>query len=176
MLSIPRIARRRPWQVEARPAHRKLMRRQLSQHYRAGISPFAHHRRILCRHIVLQQARVSGGTDAGGVVDILVRDRDAVEPAALRAGHEPRLGGFCIGQGPLLGHEKKTMQRPVQLGDTRQAVLRQFNRRDFLRRQRRRGGCNGVKRLHLTHPPNSAAGTDAPAPPPARAPHCDCAP
>ena len=49
MLGVPGIARRRPRQVERRPAHGELVRRQLAHQHRARLGPLAHRGRVLRR-------------------------------------------------------------------------------------------------------------------------------
>ena len=89
-------------------------------------------RRILAGDVVLQQLGVRGGTDAGGVVDVLVADRDAVEFAPQRAGHHARFGGLGVGQRAFLGQQQEGVQRIVEHLDAGEAGLGELNRRKLL--------------------------------------------
>ena len=129
---VPRVARRRPGQVEGRAAHGELVRRQLAQHDRSGLGPKLHDAGILAGDVVLQQLGVRGGTDAGGVVDVLVADRDAVEFAPQRAGHHARFGGLGVGQRAFLGQQQEGVQRVVERLDAGEAGLGELNRRKLL--------------------------------------------
>ena len=148
VLRVPGIARRRPGQVERRAAHGELMRRQLAHHHRAGLGPFAHHGGVAFRHVVLEQPGMPGRADAGGVVDVLVADRDAVERAARQPRHDARLGRACVGHGAFLRRQDEGVQRVVQLLDAVEAGLGQFDRRKLLRRDLPRRFGDGQERVH----------------------------
>ena len=147
MVAVPRISRRRPGKVEARAAERELVGCQLAEQDRAGVGEHAHGRRIGVGDPLLQQLGMRGRGDAGGGVDVLVADRDAVERAAALALHHPRLGGSCIGQGALRREQDEAVQRAVEGRDPVQAMLRQFERRELPRRDPSRRFGDG-EQLH----------------------------
>ena len=128
VVPVPGVARRRPRQVEGRPTEGKFMRRQLAQHDGTRVRPLLHRMRIARGHIVLQQLRMRRRADPGGIVDVLVRDRDAVELAAQRSRHLPRLRGFGIRQRAVFRHEEKRIQVRIEAADTVEMRLREFDR------------------------------------------------
>ena len=89
---VPRVARRRPGQIERRAAEREFMGGELADHDRAGIGQTPDRCRILLRHMVDQDLRMAGRRHALGLVDVLEADRDAVQRAAVIAGHDLGLG------------------------------------------------------------------------------------
>ena len=127
-VDVPRVARRRPRQVEARAAKGELVRRQLAQHHRPSLGELADRGGVRVRHPALQQLGVRRRRDAGRAVDVLVRDRDAVQGAAPLAPHDPGLGRPRVGERPFRRHQDEAVQRCVLGGDAVQAVLRQLDR------------------------------------------------
>ena len=71
MIGIPRIARGRKRQVEARPAQREFMRGELAQKRAAGRPEPRRDDRILGGNVVFAQLRMTGGANARRVENIL---------------------------------------------------------------------------------------------------------
>ena len=78
MVRVPRIARRRERQVEARPADGELMRGGLAQHDRPRLAQPSDHGGVLLGDVVEQDLGVAGGRQPGHVDDVLHPDRHAV--------------------------------------------------------------------------------------------------
>ena len=106
MIWVPRVARRRPGQIEGGSAKGEFMGGELAQHHRAGLGQHAHGGGVLGRHPAFQQLGMRGRGDAARGVDVLMGDGDAVEPAARGAGHQARLGSLGVVhpgfKGPLI--------------------------------------------------------------------------
>ena len=93
MVGVPRVARRRPRQVEARPADGEFVRRQLAEHDRAGAAQLRARRPRRRGDVVHQDLRMAGRRQAGDVDDVLDADRHAVQRPAQAAG-DLGLGGL----------------------------------------------------------------------------------
>ena len=90
---VPGIARRRPGQVEGRAAVGELVRGELAHQHGAGGAQPGHGGRVLSRDAVDAGARMAGGQDAGGVVDVLDGERNAVQRPAPVAARDLGFGG-----------------------------------------------------------------------------------
>src|SRR5471032_452283 len=128
MIGVPRVARRRPRQVERGTAKGELVRRQLAQHDCSGIGPLLDGMGVAHRDVVLQQLRMGRRPDAGGIVDVLVCDWDAVEGATPLPGHLPCFCRTGIGQRALLAHEQERMELRIEAADALEMHLRKLNR------------------------------------------------
>ena len=106
--------------------------------------------RVARRHVVLQELGMRRRADAGGVVDVLVGDRDAVERAAQRARHLPRLGGLGVGQRALLRHHQERIELRIEAADAVEMRLGELDRRQLLRR-------NELRRFGDGQDPTSAS-------------------
>src|SRR6185437_10161451 len=93
MVWVPRVARRRPGQVEGGTAEGELVGGELAEHHRARLGELADRGCVPLRDERFEVLGVRGRRDAGGAVNVLVSDRDAVERTFGRAGHHPLLGG-----------------------------------------------------------------------------------
>ena len=89
--------------------------------------------RIARRHVVFEQLRMRRRADAGGAVDVLVRDRDAVERPTQRARHLPRLRRLGIGQRTLLRHHQEGVELRIEALDAIEMRLRKLDGRELLR-------------------------------------------
>ena len=91
VLEVPRIARGRPRQIERRSAVRELVRQQLAEEDGARVAQSARRRRVFVGNVVDRDLRAAAREYAFGVVDVLERERDAVQrlreqrPAAISA-------------------------------------------------------------------------------------------
>jgi hypothetical protein len=90
--------------------------------------------------------------DSGGIVDVLVGDRDAIEPAAQRARHLPRFGRLGIRQRAFFGHQEKRIELRIEAVDPAKLRLGQLDRRQLLGGDAACGFGNGQNR----HQPCSA--------------------
>ncbi len=131
MRGAPWVARRRPRQVERRPAMRELMRRQLAGQDGAGRVELFDRRRIFRRHGVDAHLGVPGGADAGGGIDVLEAERHPVQRAAVIAGGDlafglPRLRHRLVGGDRQIGIELR-----IDAFGARQRGLRQLDRRQL---------------------------------------------
>jgi hypothetical protein len=117
MVRVPRVAGRRPRQVEARATDRKFMRRQFAQHDRAGTAQLCHAHRIGRGDMVDQDLRVAGRWQPGDIDDVLDADRHAVQLAARPARHDLGLGSPGSSHRRLGIEPDKGMQRRIEPGD-----------------------------------------------------------
>src|SRR4051812_39797750 len=79
MLQIPWVAGGGPRQVEGRAAVRKFVRLQLAKQDRTRVQELARRCRVFLRHLVDADLRAAGSEYAFGVVNILERERNAVQ-------------------------------------------------------------------------------------------------
>ena len=141
---VPRIARRRPGQIERRPAIGELMRRGLAHQHRAGLGQLHRAGRIGVGDVVAQDLRMARGRNALGIDDVLQTDRNAAQRTGRLACHDRRLGRTRIGKRAFLGEQDEGVQLAVQFADAFETGARQLDRRQLLRRdQLRRLGDGG---------------------------------
>ena len=129
VLAVPRISRRRPGQVERRPAMGEFMRRQLAQQHRAGFIKPGHGCSVEFWHVGLASAGMPGRADAGGAVDVLQRDRNAMQWAAVAAGHDFRLRRPGLLQRQFGGHQQIGVQLRIDRLDAVEECPGQLHRR-----------------------------------------------
>ena len=130
VVAVPRIARRRPGQIEGRPAMREFMGRELAQQHRAGLVKLGDGGRVFGRDEVLADFRVAGGADAGGRIDVLQPERYAVQRAAIVAGHDLALGRSRLLAGLFRRRQQKGVELRVERLDAREQRIGQFDRRE----------------------------------------------
>ena len=159
VLAVPGIARRRPGQVERRSAKGELVGGELAQHHRARLRPLGDGMRVARRHVVLQELGMRRRADARGVVDVLVGDRDAVELAARRARHLPRLRGLGVGQRALLRHHQERIELRIEAADAVEMGLGELDRRQLLRGDELCGFGDGQDRHHFCSTSKVSAGS-----------------
>jgi hypothetical protein len=117
MIAVPRIARGRERQVEARPADRELVGGELAEQHCAARRELRDGRAVFLRHVVDHQLRVAGGADAGGFVDVLERMRDAVQRALVDAGLEFAVGAVGVGKRALPCDQQEGVEQRIERGD-----------------------------------------------------------
>src|SRR3954470_6177408 len=83
VIAVPRIARRRPRQIERRSTMREFMRRELAQQHPAGPVELRYGRGVLSRDEVLADFRMARRADPGGRINVLQAERYAVQRAAI---------------------------------------------------------------------------------------------
>ena len=119
---VPRVARRRPRQVERGAAMRELVRRELAQQYPAALVQLGNGRGVFQRHRFGADAGLAGGANARGGEDVLQRERNAVQLAAIVAGRDlrlrcPRLLQRALRRDQEVGVQLRIQRaRPVQQG------------------------------------------------------------
>ena len=129
---VPRIARRRPRQVEARAAHGEFVRRQLAQHHRARVCPFAHDGRHRCPARCVPAVWNARSCGCRRYCRCPCA-RSGCRPAChATARHDPRFRRASVSHGALLRHQQEGVQRGVERLDPVEARLRQFDGRDLL--------------------------------------------
>ena len=126
---VPRVARGRERQVEARAAKGELVRGELAQHDRAGPAQARDRVRVGPRHVVAQDFGVARGRQPGHVDDVLDADGNAVERAADTPGGDLPLGGARRVQRPLGIEVDEGAQRRVEPFDAREQRPRHLDRR-----------------------------------------------
>ena len=137
----------------AEPLPAELRRRRLAEHDAAGLLETPHGRWIHVGHARLEDERPGHGPDVLRVVQVLDRERDAVERAARRALHEGLLGLARRRQG-LVGRERaERVDHRVEPLDAIEHRARQLDGRELLRadqsgqlgrgREREVGGHDG---------------------------------
>jgi hypothetical protein len=152
MVEVPRVARRRPRQIEARTADREFMGRELAENNGAGAAQPRHADRVGSGDIVGEDLGMARRRQPGDIDDILDADRHAVQRPARAAGHDlglgrPRRGGRRVAIEP-----DKRMQPRIEALDAVEERHRQLDRRQLARpdrlRRRRRG-----EPVQFTHGP-----------------------
>ncbi len=108
----------------------KLVQILFSQQHRAGSFQAANDFGVFRGDPIFEQRTGSGGADAGGVDQILERERNAVQRAAPVAAPNLGFGLACLRQRGLRGHGNECIQSRIQLLDACQALGRQLDRRD----------------------------------------------
>jgi len=129
VIGVPRVARRRPGQVEARAAERELPGRKLAEQDAARRLQASDQLCVGGRHMILAQFRMAGGRDPGGLDDVLQRVGDTVQRPAPGAGHQLALGRCRLAQCDLLGQPQKAVQLAVMRGDPLQERPGDLDRR-----------------------------------------------
>ena len=131
---VPRIARRRPRQIERRAGVRHLVGGQLAEEHGAGVVEPARRGGVLGGNPVDEDARVARRQDALRVVDVLQRERDAVQRAAVLARGDLGLGRAAPGARARsnVGRDEGARLRVVLL-DAPDQRLGQLHRRQLSR-------------------------------------------
>ena len=132
VLAVPRVARRRPRQVERWPAMREFMGRELAGQDRAGVVELAHRRRVGGGDGIDAGLGVAGGADAGGRIDVLKPERDAVHRPAIAAGHDLALGGAGLVERALEGRQQIGVELRIERFGPADQRRRQLDRRKLL--------------------------------------------
>ncbi len=132
MVAVPRVARRRPGQVEARAAMGELMGGELAGQNRAGVVELAHRCRIGGRHGADTGFGMPGGADAGGRIDVLEAERNAVHRPAIAAGRDLPLGGASLVEGAIKGRQQIGVELRIERFCPADQRLGQLDRRQFL--------------------------------------------
>ena len=151
MIQPPGIAHWPVMGVRAGRAVGELVQVGLADQHRARALQALDRGRVEVGHPVREQRRAVGGGDASGRVQVLDRDRDAVQGPEMVAGHDRRLGGVGGGAGALRRHRDEGVQLRLQPLDPGKRRLGHLDRRQLLggeaRRQLRDAGEDQV----LTH-------------------------
>src|SRR4029077_12745609 len=114
---VPRVARRRPGQIERGPAEGELVRRELADDDSAGLTQPLDREGVFLWHIVLHDLGMAGRGDAGGLVDVLEADRDAVQRSAIFAGGDLGFGGTRLMARRVGEHSDEAVQPAVEPRD-----------------------------------------------------------
>ncbi len=146
MIGVPGVARRRPGQIEGRPAEGEFMGRELAQHDGAGLGEEPRRRRILLRDVVLELARMRRRQHALCVEDVLEPDWDAVQRPLGPIPHDRGLGIARRRERRFLGERNEAVQRPVEALDAGEAALGKLDRRELLLGDER-GGLGDRRKL-----------------------------
>ena len=143
MLAVPRIACRRPGQVEGRTTVGELMRRQLAEQDGTGLMQLRDGGGVEIRDIVGARARVARRADAGGAVDVLQRERNAVHRAAIVACHDLGFRDACLIQRLVRGDQQIGVELRIDGGDAVEEGAGQRNRRKLSPLDQARGFRDG---------------------------------
>ncbi len=149
MVGVPRIARRRPGQIEGRAADGEFMRRQLAQQHRAGLGPFPHYDGVLgwarcapaggnarscgCRRCCRCPCGRSGCRRAG----------PSTRPTCMRAS-----AALASAMARSSVTSRKLCRRGIVRSDAVEADPGQLDRRKLARRDQRGGFGDGQERVH----------------------------
>jgi hypothetical protein len=126
---VPRIARRRPRQVEGRPAIAELVKRMLAEDDGTRLLQPRDQRRVLRRNVILQQPRMRGRAHAGRRDRVLEAERHAVEATA-PAGDGDRARRHLRRRACRFGsHSDVRIERGIEAGDAREHRLAPGERR-----------------------------------------------
>src|SRR5580658_5876874 len=129
MAWVPRIARRREWEIEAWPTDGELVRAELAHDDRAGSAEFTDANRILFGDVVDQDLRVRRGWQPGDVNNVLDSNGNAVQRAAAASGRKFLFGGFGGIQRGIGVEADERMQSWLQLFDALQQRSHEFGGR-----------------------------------------------
>src|SRR5260370_14344889 len=99
------------------------MGRELADDNGAGVGQTAHRGRVLLRHVVDHDLRVSGRRHTLGLVDILQANRNAVQRSAPMPGHDLGLGRAGRVERRLAEHADKAVELAVEPLDAGEAAL-----------------------------------------------------
>ena len=102
-----------------------------------GAAHAAHHQAVVRGHVVAEQRRMPGRGNAGGVVDVFQRERNAVQRTAITAGGNVVGGLARSGAREVCGHGDECIQLRVEVGDAFEQRFRIFKRREFVRGNQR---------------------------------------
>ena len=128
MLRVPRVARRRERQIEARAADGELVGRELPQDDRAGLAQLRDHRRIGRGDVVHQDLGMARGRQAGDIDDVLDADRHAVQRPSHTARGDLGLGRACGVHRGIGIQPDEGVQLRIEPLDARQQRVQQFDR------------------------------------------------
>jgi hypothetical protein len=131
MVAVPRVARRRPGQVEAGAADRELVGRQLAEQDRAGRFEPLGHGGMAGGGVAGHHLGMGGGGDALDIDDVLQRIGHAVERAAPVAGGDLGLGPARRGERALRHHRDKGVDPAVVALDPPEQRFGILDRRQF---------------------------------------------
>ena len=107
------------------------MGRELADDDSAGLTQPLDREGVFLRHMVLHDLGMAGRRDAGGLVDVLEADRDAVQRSAIFAGGDLGLGGTRLMARRIGEHSDEAVQPAVEPRDAVKPAVDQFNRRQF---------------------------------------------
>jgi hypothetical protein len=145
MIRVPRIARRRPWEIEAGAADREFVSRKFAEHDCAGAAQTRHANRVSHGNIVGQDLRMAGRRQASDIDDVFDADRHAMQGSVHAA--PDNLGFRSLGRGhcgvPVEVNED--VQLRIEPANPFQQRSHQFNRRKL-------PGGDGAGRLDGSHP------------------------
>ena len=145
MIGVPRVARRRPGQIEARAADGEFVRRELAHDDGAGAAQPRHAHRIGRRDIVDQDLRMAGRRQARDIDDVLDADRHAMQRTAQAARRDLGFGGPGRVHRRLAVEPDEDVQLRVEPGDALQQRRHQLDRREF-------AGGDRLRRVGRGHP------------------------
>ena len=135
MFEIPRIACRRPRQIERRSAVRELVRLQFAEQNGAGVVELLRSGCVEIRNIVNADFGAARGQHAFGIVDVFQRERYAVQGAAITPAGD-FLGGFArLRARGIRGERDEGVELRIERADARQQGVGVFERRELARRQ-----------------------------------------
>ncbi len=131
-VAVPGIARRRPGQVERRPAGRELVQRELAEQNSAGLAQLADHEGVGVGAMIYADLGMAGGRQTRDIENILGAVGHAVHrPAPLTLG-DLGLGLLGLRQRGVRRHHQERVVMRIERGDAVKQRARPFHRRQLL--------------------------------------------
>ena len=130
-VAVPRIARRRPGQVERWSAGGELVQRELAKQDRAGLVHLADREGVGRSAVILADLGVACRCHAGDVENVLRRIRHAVHRATIFPGGDLRFGGLGFLERAIAGDDKECVVGGIDRGDAVEQRLGPFDRREL---------------------------------------------
>src|SRR5215472_15254885 len=131
MIRIPRIARRRPREIEAGAADREFVGREFAEHDCAGAAQTRHANRIGRGDVVAQDLRMAGRRQTHDIDDVLDADRYAVQRPARAAGDDLGFRGLRRRHGGVGVEANKDVELRIEPADPFEQRRHQLDRRNF---------------------------------------------
>ncbi len=146
MRRVPRVARRRPGQIEGRAAMGEFVGRELAHQHAAGGAQLGGRGRVARRDMTLPRFRMAGRRQPLGVVDVLEAVRNTMQRPARAARHDLGLGTLRLGQRGFGRQGDEGVELRLRLLDAGERIAHQLDRRDLLARDP--AGRFGDRRNH----------------------------
>ncbi len=132
VIRVPRISRRRPWQIEGRTAVSEFVRRQFAEEDGSRLGEQGCDGSVGGGNIVLELRRMTCRLDAFGIDNVLEPDRDPGQLAFGRAVHHSLFCLARIAQRAIGCHRDESEELVVQSLDLGEARLSKLDGRQFL--------------------------------------------
>ncbi len=134
-LCVPGVAAGAVVRVDVGHPQSDLVHVEFAEQDRPGVEQALHAGRVGFGNVILKEQRTAGGGHAGGPVQVLQRQGDAVQRPAPLASADLGLRQPGLLQGEIRGHRQVAVHQRVDPLDARQVRLGQLHGRDLLASQ-----------------------------------------